>query len=561
MEWLWQALVWLQASPTRFWLLAWTAFAWVFWLAFRAPHERGQPTGRFSSLWFALAVTAMLAVFRWPSWFVPEEFNPDESQVIAGALTLAQFPVYWRHLDGTTHGPLCEYPLILASWLGAPFNYVTARIIATLMQALSLLSIWGLLRPLTTERVARLAVLPGLAFWSFVTWHDFVHYSTELPAILCLALAGWALSSALHRPTGSRSGQILLFLTGLCLGAVPFAKLQAVPIALCLTGIALVLVWRLGTLPYPQRLLRIAWLVAGGLMPLLITAIFLTVLSEWPAFWNAYILGNTSYTGLGHHPFREMPGWFFNFASTSLAFAWFISGSLAFIFLYSRHHGERPQSLWIATLLGWLCLASAYYAVISPSREVAHYLHLLVVPLTTLVGLVMAAALAEIRQQPARSPYAVFVWFIILTILPQVYDRAVTYHAYLHAPAQLQLPRDEATAYLIAHAGPHDTMAMWGWEPSFHVLTGLPHGTRDPHTSHQITNWPMQTYFITRYTHDLATRKPAWYVDAVGPGAFIYERRESFAHENFGSLREFIQEHYDFQVEFGNKRIYRLKNP
>lgn len=405
MDWLWHYFVWLHADPFRFWAQAWLVFTLVCWLAWRAPGDQAVMATRLSRFWFCLVIIATLAAFRWPSWFIPEEFNPDESQVIAGALTLDYFPVYWRHVDGTTHGPLCEYPLLFAAWAGAPFNYVTARVVAVLMQALSLICVWGTLRHLTTERIARFAVLPGLAFWSFVTWHDFVHYSTELPAILAISLAGWALVAALQRPAGDRRGAALLYVAGFCLGSVPFTKLQAMPIALCLTVIALALAWWTSAPSRRNRVVRLAWLILGGLSPFLVVASLLWLRGEWPAFWHAYILANLGYTGLGHHPFWEMPSWFFNFSTTSFAFAWFMAGSLASVLLYSRTRDQRQKRLQLAIISAWLLFASAYYAVISPSREVAHYLHLLVIPLTTLAGLLLASATADRHAALSRLPH------------------------------------------------------------------------------------------------------------------------------------------------------------
>src|SRR5215207_2009845 len=53
----------------------------------------------------ALVIFLFLLAWRWPFLLVAGEFNPDESQLIAGAITLAHDPVFWRSVDGTTSGP------------------------------------------------------------------------------------------------------------------------------------------------------------------------------------------------------------------------------------------------------------------------------------------------------------------------------------------------------------------------------------------------------------------------------------------------------------------------
>ena len=50
-----------------------------------------------------------LLAWRWPFLLQASEYNPDESQLLAGALTLTRDPVFWRSVDGTTSGPLNFY--------------------------------------------------------------------------------------------------------------------------------------------------------------------------------------------------------------------------------------------------------------------------------------------------------------------------------------------------------------------------------------------------------------------------------------------------------------------
>lgn len=553
-------LAWLDMSPPRYWFLAWMAFATVGGLALAAPADH-RPVRWGHSLLFAVAVFAAMAAFRWPAWQTPGEFNPDESQLIAGALTLARYPVYWEFVDGTTHGPLCELPIVVASWLGAPFDYATVRILAALMQTGALLGVWGTLRQLTTERNARLAVLPGLAFWAFVSWHDFAHYSTELPGILLLSLATWSLTAALRAPAGRRRNW-LLYLGGLALGAVPFTKLQLVPPAAATAAFAAFLLWFVGrptlrSLQYP-----LASLALGGLTTGLLVGGYLLTHGLVAEFWHAGVLSNLAYTGMGHHPRLEMPSWFFHFATTSFAFAWFLVGTLGFALLYARAAPTRPPALRLGAFVCWIQLGVAYLAVLSPSREVAHYLHLLVIPATLLAGFILAGALSETgapadgRHRPWAGP---ILAFLLIAVGPQVYDRAFTYHEFVNPLPRHRQPLSALAQYLRQHAQPHDTLAMWGWEPALYVETGLPQGTRESHTSFQLTTWPLQQYYLDRFLADLSQRRPAWFVDAVGPNAFVYENRDAFAHEKFAAVADYIKRHYEFVAAYDNKRLFRLK--
>jgi len=103
----WHPLIWLDASPLRYGFAAWTTFILVAALGVAA-----LPT-RFEGAWwrhpmrFAAALLLALIAFRWPVLLHNRQLgDPDESQLIAGALTLQHDPRFWESVDGTTHGPL-----------------------------------------------------------------------------------------------------------------------------------------------------------------------------------------------------------------------------------------------------------------------------------------------------------------------------------------------------------------------------------------------------------------------------------------------------------------------
>jgi hypothetical protein len=129
---------WLDAHPPSYWVIAWTSLALCGLSAWLPKLEAEGPGWR---RWashpavFASLVFLTLCAFRWPSWFEPKELNPDESQIIAGAITLRDNPVFWKSVDGTTHGPLNEYILTAASLVGVPLNYLGARLMAALLIA------------------------------------------------------------------------------------------------------------------------------------------------------------------------------------------------------------------------------------------------------------------------------------------------------------------------------------------------------------------------------------------------------------------------------------------
>lgn len=564
MDFLRECLLWLDAVPLRYWTAAWLAFGVTFCLAgLPARSDRGG-SGPVTLL-FGLSVVFTLATFRWPTWFYTLALNPDEAQIVAGAITLNRFPVYWEQVDGMTHGPFCEYALVAASWLGAPFNYVTARIMAVLFQAGSLLALWGTFRLFMPETLARMAILPGLAFWSFGSWDDFQHFSSELPGVFFMALACFGIALVLKADALRRAHYLAIYLSGVCLGAVPFCKLQSVPQAAVTALLGAVLIWRVLPNP-PARLRLIGLFTAGGMTVSVVVGIFVMVHGLWDQVWNAYFLSALSYVD-SSHPFASMPGRFFNFSATSPAFAWFFWGGLGFSLLHFRGPWT-VKSLRAGAWISWLLLAVAYLSVLRPGRETVHYLHLLVVPITMLAGFTLAGAVKTLAENSDFANPAsllrnmVFFSFLLLTLAPQVYDRVVSWNRFAgFAREHWESPLSRAARFVLKRARPGDTMAMWGWNPHLLVEVQMPHGTREAHSANQLMQWSMTGFFLDRYLLDLKQRNPTWFVDSVGPGAFVFKNRATSAHETIPELRAWISAHYELVAELRGKRIYRLRTP
>ena len=105
---------WLDHHPDSYWLAAIASLlllaAWIV-SALRAdasPAPR-KPESRF---WAALVLLIPVLAWRWPFLLSATEYNPDESQIIAGVITLTKDPVFWRSVDGTSSGPLNFYALL-----------------------------------------------------------------------------------------------------------------------------------------------------------------------------------------------------------------------------------------------------------------------------------------------------------------------------------------------------------------------------------------------------------------------------------------------------------------
>ena len=119
---------WLDAHPASYWIPAILAtLALIGWIALGVRAAAREKPLRHSGWVFAVLLLLFLAAWRWPYFFAASEYNPDESQFIAGAMALAHDPVFWRSVDGVTSGPLDFYALPMFNSMSDWFAHYDAE--------------------------------------------------------------------------------------------------------------------------------------------------------------------------------------------------------------------------------------------------------------------------------------------------------------------------------------------------------------------------------------------------------------------------------------------------
>ena len=542
---------WLDLHPGSYWILVLAASLLLVarLVVLIAREFRGPEVPPRGAAWRdALVLFLFLLAWRWPFLLAANEFNPDESQLTAGAMTLAHDPVFWRAVDGGSSGPLNFYFLVPWRWLGAPLDYFTVRLTGLLL-------IWGALftclRTLAGafgRTVAWLGILPAATFFATVTHPDLIHYSTEhLPLLLIAVVFGLLAGRA-------PPDQIRLWTACFVAGTLPWTKLQTAPIGLALIGWG---GWQV--LREPGFTARLRWRRAAGALlaaalPTLLLAGLLAATGQTEAALRRYFLQNFLYVGNGS-PFWAALSEMFRRAQFDGRFPLLLGtavvGLLAATAYFVRHR-VRPFALLVAG--GGVTLA-ALAAVITPRREFLHYVLLLPVPLTLCLG---AALGGWWRHLPAaRSRLWLAGVFLVAGLLPLITRGFQPVpDIYGQFADHWRHPRSSVAAVLHALAGRDDSLGLWGWASHFYVESGLPQATRDATSLWLIQDNPQQSYHRACYLDDLRRHQPAVFVDAVGQGAFTFRDRTRQAHESFPELADYLRENYTLVIDLQGSRIY-----
>jgi hypothetical protein len=197
-----------------------------------------------SNIVFLISTSVFIISCRWPA-LLSSQLNPDESFFITGAMKLIKNPFFWRSVDGLTAGPLDFYPLAIFPFLGLQIEYASARIIGLILIITAVLMVYLTLNTLYQgSSIVRLSIMPLVLSVAFMKSPDYVHYTSEHVAIALMSVAQFLIFQYYSRGNIQKNSLLTIFFTGLLLGMVPYAKLQAIPIMAVMILIFIHIMWQ-----------------------------------------------------------------------------------------------------------------------------------------------------------------------------------------------------------------------------------------------------------------------------------------------------------------------------
>jgi hypothetical protein len=537
-------MLWFGAEPIAFRIVAYAALSAFLAMALRA---RGRTAA------FLLLTAATVAVWRWPALMYPAPLNPDEAQVLANALKALVDPLPWRSFDPGTAGPLETYVLVLPALFGMQLDFLGARLVGIMLVIGSLWALFLAARWTYGEGIARLALVPPALFFAATTDPDFIHYSSEhLP--IFLSMVGLASCAYLVRSREPDRSVIAAACGGFALGCVPFAKLQAVPVATVLVACLAIAIAMSGR---ARSEVRRAWAVALAALfaPTVIILGSVVAGGAWHDFVVSYLESSLSYVsgsaaGLGFY------------VSESLAFRTFLLGSLALavagaiVAVVRRAALTRTEVLGLASAL--LLTAASVFAVYEAHRAFMHYLLLLVFPIAWLIANVAAIVRRIVppawRDLPLSAAYT--APFVLGTIVLSV----AAPNRFLELLASDARPaRAPVVTAIERYAPPHTVIAIWGWMPEYYVESKTIMAPRDAVTVREVYDTPYRQYYRRRFMADLAARTPRVIVEAVGPNGGWFTDRATQGIESFPDFADLVRQRYALVDSLGGARIFVLK--
>jgi hypothetical protein len=508
---------------------------------------------RLFSRWFVFLSLTVLVVLRLPTFFLNAPLNPDEAQFLASAIKFRGNINTWLSVDMGSSGPLNCFPLMWPFLFGHDTGFAVARITATFLISATWFFFWTTLASAPTfVRIWASACL--ILFMGGVQIPDFIHYSSELvPSFLLMGAMAVAMVAVERQPRLPR-----ICIAGLCVGLVPFAKLQAALIAATLGVILLWLVMRQATQPYRSALL----LISCACLPAVVLLLPLAMDGGLHDFWISYIVVGTYYVRFSGWETMESSGvW----PAQLRALRYILSGkliggyvatfagaaSLAIAVLPIREMVrsaparrmllKHPDA--VRTAIVFVVLLASVCSVMAAARPFPHYAVLFIWPLTLLAGLAWSLANSwpapgeAGRWHPAKIVGALSIFCVGGLALHEAkldYDPEVTGAESVFAAGRL----------LVSPAAGRGRVLVWGWMPQWYVWPGWMPATRDIVTFYQTSPTPARRYFRGRMMADLRDNPPDYIIDAVAPGSFGLIDPEKDGLATFPDLAAFVANDY-----------------
>ena len=518
---------------------------------------------------FLFLASISIFIARLPILVYFSELNVDESLMLTEAITIREKLFFWKYIDPTTHGPFDIYPLILLSFGGA-INYFTIRLTWFICVVGIVASLYFTKKEIFKQKIARLSIIPVVSFFCFYKYTDFTNYSSEHIPMLFLGVSCYLLAKNYKSTTLNHRH---LYLIGLLLGAIPFAKLQAVPIALFFGLSTLFLIVQKQDFSVQKAIRPISLTLLGSLTIPLISLLIIVFSDSFTEFWQMYFLDNfgyassekqitileclmmwiKGYTGLGGASFLTLSGLTFLLLS---------------LFFYKRGVSKKGH---FSMLFFLLCLfIISLYCTIAPKRLYPHYLLFLVQPISLLGAFLFTEVYLGFKQfQPARYAFKAFIAFFMIGAFAigtgqqlglinksallnnQLFGRLVTTYE--------QVQNNPTSKIIEKYSTADDPIVVWGYEPKIHVNSQRFSGTPYHFVSSLVgSHLPQESmaYHQENFIQHFQKNMPKVFIDATGPGNFRFTSKEKYTFKNIPALAKIIKNDYTFLSKSENVAVY-----
>lgn len=511
------------------------------------------------------AGTCLLIVLTLLLCWIPNllryQLNPDEGQWLAQANSFYHDPGLWMSyfFPREYSRILTILPLSLFTPFRYPLHYVDARLCAVLLWSLFAFSYFFTLKLVFNRRVACIGTLALVWLIAFFTQEDLAAYNSELPAIVLIGWATYLLFKIVYAHAGGgRSISLEIILLGIAVPAIPFAKDQAIFIALFIESAALFAIYQRG-----QKKMLLLFLLSNVSAALVLIA---------PILLSNNLTNLITIVGIGQEYLKNglffidrtwwekmNAFWFILYKSELSKFIFAgITGAIAYLI------STRRQQLAFTTIpFGFmayavLLLLVAAYAIYAPNNFFWHYVILALPAGAFLLGF----GIDMLVTPGGRASKALTLSALLAVGIWALRAEAPGYglpNSYAYNGRGQRLNFLKFSKAIRGMAKPGDRLVIWGWNNAYYVETGLLPGARDLYIQFLNPSYKARGSQLANFRTDLQKFKPKFILELVGADQFYTTSVDLYALRNFPDIAAMVQREYDPPCIDGNEKLYIRK--
>lgn len=490
---------------------------------------------------FALVSLGLLfAWFYFPIIVFNNSINLDESVFVVGAMKLADFPLYWKYVDGNTSGPFTFY-LITAFFelFHLPYDYINLRILGFLMASFGLFFLFLAIKKVFDTQTALVAILPTTFFLAQTQNYDFVHFSGERVPMLLLSFCFY-LFVKLNKDKNKAIWLIVLL--GLLLGAIPYTKLQAAPIAFCFVPFSLLILKKNAK----NTVLKVALFLLSGLIASFIVAILLINSDHLNESFRAYITNNLSYGDL--LPWYEIL--WNDLYQNKNPFLLVLIGLTGF-WLIIRPNVKYPREV---ILFISLLLFVTLYCIYKPGASFDHYLLFLLLPFT----LFFALNFHLLKTLIINGKWGKMIISLLIIAVSFGFTGIKFHNAFISTSLEKPIKQSDVSKKILEYTKPSDQLIIWGESSKIYLETKLLQGSKWCHSYWGMYSPEIQNQFKSAYLEEVKSGNFPVILDAHKINGFI--NRGNNGIETFPELYNYVENNYKLEADIDEMRIYVRKD-
>ena len=491
---------------------------------------------------FLLSGIAFIWIARLPILQFALALDPDEAQFSANAMRIWAGGMNWDNLDSTSSGPLNSAVLAWPYLMGLDVTLATTRIMGTAIVCIMLIMLFLGIRHISSTETAVLSSYPLFIFYATISHTQIAHYNSQNLSLMLLSVGVYGYLRIIGDQPVEKGRSSILLLSGFSLGLIPFAKLQAAPLAV-LVGLALIAA--IFCLPGREKWKQVTLVSCGAIVPSLMFLLPLLVRGEFHHFIKSYLLYAVYYVDKP----LSMEG-FFRFARSN-AFFWDVCCSYAaifgisLVFCFFFQNSIAAAKKW-AVGLAALSIPVAWFCIVLSGREFLHYLLLLLPSLALFAGAFNAigsdAFLVRMRSvRLQRAIHIVVSLAVMAALIPAGIVENQNNPGYRNGEFRDGLTFKSPRLMQWLETKKSDSLLVWGWMPQWYLSTGMTPATRETQNYIQIDSHFPKDYYRERLIQDFNKSHPDFVLDAVAPNSFYYSDPDTQSISSFPALAEIIR--------------------